>query len=148
MKAKDIDAILEIERNSFSDPWSKRMFMSEMIDRGYNYTLVAELEDSNELVGYCLYWIIFNDETHITNLAVKPSFRRKGLARYLIDTVIEISKAKRIESVTLEVRESNAAARSFYESLGFIQVGRRKNYYVKPTEDALILRLHIQDATD
>jgi len=78
-------------------------------------------------------------ETEILNLAIKPAWRRQGIGRRLVDAAIEASRVERVQSVFLEVRESNAAARAFYAGLSFIQVGRRRGYYRHPHEDALVL---------
>jgi ribosomal-protein-alanine N-acetyltransferase len=145
MTLKDIDAIFAIERVSFSDPWSKRAFMSELVERGFNFSIVAEAPKGRKVIGYCLFWIIEDDETHITNIAINPEFRRQGIGKLLIDEVIQRSRDKGIPSVTLEVRESNTAAREFYDRLGFAEAGRRKGYYRKPVEDAIILRMMFEE---
>ncbi|RJP20222.1 MAG: ribosomal-protein-alanine N-acetyltransferase [Candidatus Omnitrophota bacterium] len=136
----DIAQIHEIEKLSFSEPWSKRMFFSELEAQGYNHSLVAVDNASDHVVGYCCFWILEGDEIHINNIATHPDYRRKGIAQTLMREATAMGLQQCAQSVTLEVRESNTAARSFYERLGFCQVGKRIGYYCKPKEDALILR--------
>jgi ribosomal-protein-alanine N-acetyltransferase len=137
----DIAAIHEIEQQSFSDPWTKRMFFSELVSRGFNHSRVAVDAATGQIIGYCLYWILPGDEVHINNIAVHPSHRNRGIGNSLLREAMENGRRFEIHGVTLEVRESNTVARKFYERLGFEEVGRRVKYYCKPKEDALILRL-------
>lgn len=137
----DLSRICAIEEQSFSDPWSKKAFLMEMVFHGYNYAVVAIDEIADEVVGYCFFWVILADEIHIANIAVDPNRRKQGIGQHLIHFVCNVGKERQIPNITLEVRDSNQAAKAFYERLGFEQVGRRKNYYKKPVEDALILRL-------
>ena len=140
----DIAAIHEIEKQSFSDPWTKRMFYSELVSRGFNHARVAVDSVTGDIVGYCVFWVLPEDEVHINNIAVHPAYRGRGIGRKLLREAVELGKRFETFGVTLEVRESNAAARRFYERLGFQQVGRRIKYYCKPKEDALILRLYLR----
>lgn len=95
--------------------------------------------DANDtVIAYCAAWHVF-DELHINNLAVRPEWRRQGVARELLTSVVERSLASGAQRSTLEVRSSNEAARRLYESFGFRLSGVRKGYYTNPTEDALIL---------
>ena len=144
---KDLVRIQEIERISFADPWSKNMFISELVPRGYNYGWVAVDEVRDIVIGYCFFWIIEGDEIHISNIAVDPQERKKGIGRDFIRRIAAEGKKIQIPSITLEVRDSNTVARKFYERLGFREEGRRKNYYDKPKEDALILRLHLANSS-
>ncbi len=143
LQVTDIAQIHEIETQSFTAPWTRRMFYSELESRGYNHSLVAVDVKTGEVIGYCCFWIIEQDEAHINNIAVHPHHRRKGVAKDLMKEATLAAMQHGVKSVTLEVRESNAAARSFYEKLGFLEVGRRKGYYTSPKEDALILRRDI-----
>ncbi len=139
----DIDAILAIENLSFSDPWTHDMFAGELQDREYDYSRVAVIEETGEVVGYCFFWIILDDEVQISNIAVHPQYRRQGIAQRLIEEAILLGREKHATSISLEVRESNLPARTFYAKLGFAEVGRRPRYYHMPVEDAFILRMKI-----
>ncbi|MDX9752431.1 MAG: ribosomal protein S18-alanine N-acetyltransferase [bacterium] len=137
----DVPAILAIERASFSDPWTSGMFVSEIIPAPYRRGLAAVDGVTGVLVGYCFLWMIEGDEIHVTNIAVDSAIRQQGVGRKLIGYAIALGQEGGYPSITLEVRVSNHTARRFYETLGFIEAGRRKNYYDCPKEDALILRL-------
>lgn len=135
----DIDRLVPIELASFSVPWSRNMLEDEL----YNdkaYYLVAEYQ--GQVAGYAGMWQIF-DEGHITNIAVDPAFRRRGIGSLLLDDLIAHARAQGIQALTLEVRVSNAPAISLYESKGFIAEGRRKRYYSDNNEDALIMWLRL-----
>jgi ribosomal-protein-alanine N-acetyltransferase len=141
----DIPQIISIEDVSFSNPWSKVSFLSELVFRGYNYSVVAVDEVLDEVVGYCFFWLIEDDEIHITNIAVNQNRRQQWIGKGLIEFVVTLAREHSIPSITLEVRDSNTAAKAFYERLGFEQAGRRKDYYEHPREDALVLRLKLSD---
>lgn len=141
--AADLDAVIAIEKKSFSDPWNRAMFASELHNRDYNFGRAAVDEESGEVAGYCFFWIVPGDEVQISNIAVHPERRRQGIAQLLLDEAIREGRARQAVSVSLEVRESNAPARAFYAKMGFSEVGRRPKYYQKPKEDALILRVKI-----
>jgi [ribosomal protein S18]-alanine N-acetyltransferase len=131
-----IDEVLGIERASFSDPWSREMFRSELTIGAGTYARIAERD--GELIGY-LCAVIVADEAHLGNLAVDPSERRRGVAQALLDDLLESSRKRGIRRVTLEVRESNGNARKFYYKNNFIDVAIRKNYYRNPVEDAIVM---------
>jgi ribosomal-protein-alanine N-acetyltransferase len=128
--------VLEIERVSFSDPWSHEMFRSELMIGGGSYARFAEREGA--LVGY-LCAVMVADEAHLGNLAVDPAERRRGVAQLLLDDLLETARKRGARRVTLEVRESNGNARKFYYKNDFIDVAIRKNYYRNPTEDAIVM---------
>jgi len=131
-----IDEVLEIERISFSDPWSREMFRSELEVGAGTYARIAEREKT--LVGY-LIAVLIVDEAHLGNLAVHPRERRSGVGQRLLDDLLETARARGIVRVTLEVRESNQIARKFYYGNKFIDVAIRKNYYRNPVEDAIVM---------
>ena len=120
----------------FSDPWSRQDF-SDCVT--YALFLVAEAE-ADQIGGYVVA-LDAADEGEILNLAVAPNGRRSGLGRALVERVIEALSARGVGQVYLEVRESNAPARALYAAQGFKEVGRRKQYYRRPVEDAIVLRL-------
>jgi [ribosomal protein S18]-alanine N-acetyltransferase len=120
----------------FSDPWSTQDFRDCVT---FALFLVAEGE-GERIVGYVVA-LDAADEGEILNLAVAPTGRRHGLGRALVEHVLEALRARGIRHVYLEVRESNAPARALYAGQGFREVGRRKQYYRRPVEDAIVLRL-------
>ena len=136
MNAAHTAQIAALEKICFSDPWSENSIASEL-DNKLAYWLVA-LED-DRVAGYIGSQTVMG-ETDMMNVAVHPDFRRRGIAEALVDRLVEDLRAMESHCLTLEVRASNAPAISLYEKLGFSQIGRRKNYYRNPREDALILR--------
>ena len=143
MKESDFPQVIEIEQKSFADPWSIKSFYSEIQENPYALYLVAYSQE--RLVAYIGGWLI-TDELHITNLAVDPEQRGKGLAKKLLDEMIEISREEGMNKATLEVRISNSAAINLYRKNGFAIVGRRTKYYANNQEDALIMRKEYRDA--
>ena len=131
-----IAQVAELEKICFADPWSEKSVASEL-ENPLSYWLVALEGDT--VAGYAGSQTVLG-ETDMMNVAVRPEFRRQGVAEALIKALIEGLKARQSHCLTLEVRDSNAPARALYEKLGFLEVGRRKNYYRNPREDALILR--------
>lgn len=133
----DLSAVAALQRQTFTNPWAVEAIRWEL-----ERTDVARLyllhESHGSLVGYCACWIIF-DELHINSLAVDEAWRRQGAARRLLDYVFGEALAVGARSATLEVRQSNLAARALYEGLGFRVEAVRRDYYREPREDALIL---------
>jgi ribosomal-protein-alanine N-acetyltransferase len=139
MYPDDIPEIVSIEKLSFSMPWSETSFRSEIYSR-YSITRVAEL--NGLIVGYiCVKHVA--DECHLLDLAVHPDYRRRGIARSLLDNVIQELRIEGCRFFYLEVRSSNYAARKLYEKFGFNMVGIRKGYYVNPVEDAVIMMMEL-----
>lgn len=143
MQRHHILEILEIERLSFSTPWSEASFYNETYNpNSLSYT--AELESN--VVGYiCVRHIA--DEAHILNLAVRPDMRRQGIARALVLKALEELSETQCKTVYLEVRASNYQARALYESFGFKVVGIRKSYYEFPKEDAVVMAFSLSSRT-
>ena len=135
MKFEDLDDILEIENQSFSMPWSRGSFESELLN---NMALYICLECNDKVVAYSGIWKIY-DEGHITNVAVLPSYRGLGLSKLLLNYLFEECAKNEIVRLTLEVRESNIVAIKLYEQLGFVNTGKRPRYYTNPIEDAIIM---------
>ncbi len=136
MNEHHVSQIALLERECFADPWSQQSIASEL-HNPLSVWLVAQ--QGQTLLGYvgsqtCL------DETDMMNIAVFPASRRQGVARALIEALVSALRERGSKQLTLEVRASNGPARQLYESLGFLQVGLRKNYYRNHKEDALILR--------
>lgn len=136
MTKAHIAAVAQIERECFSDPWSENAVAYELRNP-LSLWLVAM--DGENLVGYVGSQSVI-DDADMMNLAVSGSYRRQGVAESLVETLIMQLKEQGVHSLTLEVRLSNEPAKALYEKLGFMQVGRRPNYYRNPKEDALILR--------
>jgi ribosomal-protein-alanine N-acetyltransferase len=139
MYPTDIPEVVNIERTIFTTPWSETSFLQE-INNLYSIKKVAVL--NNTTIGYVCANHILN-ESHILNLAVHPEFRRCGIATKLVKEVLKELKEKGCDFVYLEVRGSNLSAKKFYEKLGFIIVALRKDYYILPREDAIILVLEM-----
>ena len=136
MNSSHVPQIAQLETLCFADPWSERSIASEL-DNQLAFWLVAT--EQAQVVGYIGSQTVMA-ETDMMNVAVHPDFRRKGIAEALIRTLVENLKEKGSHCLTLEVRASNMPAIALYEKLGFSEIGRRKNYYRNPREDARILR--------
>ncbi|MBU5590341.1 ribosomal protein S18-alanine N-acetyltransferase [Clostridium sp. MSJ-4] len=130
-----IDDVLSISFLSFPISWYRESFIREL-QNNFAYYVVAKYE--GDIVGFGGTWIIL-EESHITNIAVHPNFRGLGIGEIILKSLINIGKSHGINSMTLEVRPSNTAALGLYNKLGFLEEGRRKNYYEDNKEDALIL---------
>lgn len=137
MAAEHLDRLEQLERMCFSRPWSKKM-LAEELDNQCAAFLVAVEPETEKAVGYAGLLVV-TDEGYITNVAVDPSCRRQGVAAQLLQVFDNFAKGNHLAFLTLEVRPSNAAAIALYEGFGFREVGRRRNYYDLPKEDALIL---------
>jgi len=135
MLPKDIDQVVNIEKICFSLPWSRESFEKELANELAYYKCAV---DSGKVAGYMGMWRILN-ECHITNIAVLPEYRNKGIGSMLIEKMIEICKCSEIDKMTLEVRKSNIPAINLYKNYGFVEAGVRPKYYVKPVEDAIIM---------
>ncbi len=145
----EIEAVLGIERASFTNPWTREMYLSELANRGVSYCFLAK-ETSGRVVGFCSFWRVL-DELHINNLAVLPELRRRGVASALLVHILAQGARFGAKRATLEVRRSNDAARLLYARFGFSIAGVRRGYYTNPLEDALILwrdRLTTGDAVE
>ena len=130
--------VAAIERLSFSDPWSPHAFR-EVLASPRAYFVGARKGVGGPLLGYVVAWFVA-DEGEIANLAVTPAARGRGIGARLLDAALAEGRARGAVAIFLEVRDSNHAARQLYESRGFEEVGRRRQYYRRPTEDAIVLR--------
>lgn len=146
MNADHLDELVELERICFSTPWSRNM-LAEELDNACSAFLVAE-DANGKVVGYAGLQVVL-DEGYIANIAVFPEYRRQGIAGKLLQVFMNFAEANRLAFLTLEVRASNQAAISLYENRGFLEVGRRKNYYEHPKEDAIIMtKEYVHDGTE
>jgi [ribosomal protein S18]-alanine N-acetyltransferase len=140
MREEDIDQIVNIEKLSFTIPWSKDAFYNELNKNQYATYLL--IEDDEKIIGYCGVWIVI-DEAHITNIAILPDYRGRKLGEALLGKVIEMAKEMGAKSMTLEVRVSNSVAQNLYRKFGFENGGIRKGYYTDNQEDALVMWVNI-----
>ena len=136
MSPEHVPAVAALEACCFSDPWSEKSVASELTNP-LSLWLVAVAD--HVVVGYVGSQTVMG-ETDMMNVAVHPDDRRRGIARALIEALIQGLKDRDSHSLTLEVRASNLPAITLYTELGFLEAGRRKNYYRNPKEAALILR--------
>lgn len=145
MTADHLDEIAELERICFPDPWSRNM-LAEELDNALSAFLVA-LDGEGRVAGYAGLQVIL-DEGTITNIAVRPEYRRRGVAHQLLEVFLNFARGSRLAFLTLEVRASNYGAIALYGELGFRSVGRRKNYYEHPREDAIIMTKEVDYGTE
>ncbi|HUF13098.1 MAG TPA: ribosomal protein S18-alanine N-acetyltransferase [Longimicrobiales bacterium] len=136
MRRADVPAVADLERTTFSMPWSQATFRGLLRRRDVD-ALIA-VDDDNRLVGYTIAWGVY-DQGELANICVTPEQLGSGLAPRLLEEVLGRLEARGIRQLFLEVREANVRARRFYERYGFREVGRRRRYYVEPEEDALVL---------
>jgi [ribosomal protein S18]-alanine N-acetyltransferase len=142
----DLDAVLAIEAESFTSPWTREMYVAELENVGVSFCYLARNE-SGDILGFCSFWRVL-DELHINNLAVAPTYRRRGIGTELLTHVLNEGARLGAYRATLEVRRSNEVARHLYEHLGFATAGVRRAYYTNPVEDALVLwREHLTHLT-
>jgi ribosomal-protein-alanine N-acetyltransferase len=137
-RVDDLPAILAIERVSFTDPWSRSSFAA-LLEQPRVYFSVALDRAAETLVGYTVAWFVL-DEAELANLAVAPESRGNGIGALLLEGALAASDERGSATMYLEVRATNQSAIALYTSHGFTEVGRRRAYYRKPVEDALILR--------
>ena len=134
--AEDLDALQEMEEACFSLPWTREQLCGQLPDEQHEF-LVAEAENG-DMLGYIGMMAVL-DEGYISNVAAAPSARRRGIGRALLKEMLRRAETRRLAFVTLEVRESNEGAIALYAREGFSVVGRRRNYYEHPREDALLM---------
>ena len=140
MALSDLDQVLDIERASFPTPWTRAAFCYEIEQNKVARCTV--LRGRRGIVGYLGLWEI-GHEIHITNLAVHPESRRRGVARQLLGAALIEGVARGVTLAFLEVRPSNTRALALYESLGFQVIGRRNGYYFDTGEDALVMEARL-----
>ncbi len=139
MTAEDLEDVLDIERISFPNPWSRNQFESELRNPvSFEYTLKVSADGATALAAYIVFWVV-HGEAHILNIAVKPAFRRQGVGRVLLAAALDMMQRNLVYEVFLEVRRSNTAARDLYRKFGFKEVFERKGYY--GDEDAIVMTL-------
>ena len=133
----DLDGVLAVEAESFTNPWTRDMYAWELQNRAVCHIYVARTADC-AVAGFCAFWLVF-DEIHVNNVAIRPQYRGRGMGTAVMHHVLAEARRLGAKRATLEVRASNEPARRLYERLGFYVAAVRPNYYSSPVEDALIL---------
>lgn len=142
MEERDLDRIIEIEKDCFTTPWSRESFLMEITENLLARYIVAEVDGL--VVGYGGIWIIVG-EGHITNIAVESRYRKIGAGKKLVGGLVDISKRLLLTAMTLEVRKSNFPAQNLYKQYGFVEHGIRPKYYKDNNEDAIIMWKNLED---
>jgi len=142
MYLSDVEHVVQIDKLSFTLPWSERTYRLELTENSAAYLFVAELEDQlkHPVVGYIGFWFIA-DEAHISTLAVHPDFRGQGIGRKLLEEALLVASRLGADLVTLEVRASNQRPIDLYKKFGFQVKARKPRYYRDNHEDALLMVL-------
>lgn len=142
MRREDLAAVMEIERRSFAQPWSRPFFEKELATPFARLMVAVEQGSPREtVVGYTCAWRV-TDEVHLLNVAVHPERRGLGLGRALVEAVIAQAVDNQARVVFLEVRAGNVVARRLYRRLGFRDLGIRRGYY-GPGQDAVVMELRL-----
>lgn len=139
MQDVDIAEVAQLEKKCFSDPWSENGLRESLKKPAYRMLVAKE---DGKVVGYIGAYMVA-DELNITNVAVDPDYRRRGIGRELINEMIRHAEKNRMTTIYLEVRVSNTAAISLYRAAGFDNAGIRKNFYDNPTEDGKIMCMYL-----
>ena len=138
MEPEDVETVLSIESRVFTTPWQANTFLS-LIGRPGSELWVMEHPVAG-IIAYAVLWCVL-DQAELANIAVRYEYRGHGYASRLLERVLQIARDRSVETIYLEVRASNRRAVELYERFEFSQVGVRKNYYDKPKEDALVMRM-------
>lgn len=143
MRRDDLQDVLEIERRSFAQPWSRGFFEKELATPFARLFVAEEAADdgSSRLVGYTCRWRV-TDEVHLLNVAVHPERRGLGYGRAIVNAVLDEARTLGVRVVFLEVRAGNVVARRLYRQLGFRDLGIRRGYY-GPGQDAIVMELRL-----
>lgn len=142
MQEADADAIAQMEKDCFDDPWQKDSILFELTNNPFSRPFV--IEEEGRLAGYAFLWVIF-ERAEIANIAIDASFRRRALGKTLLNHLIKAAEKEGCETLMLEVRPTNTAARALYEHAGFLEMSRAKNYYSNG-EDAIVMALPLAPA--
>lgn len=135
LRAEHLDSLYALERMSFAVPWTKKAFTDDLSNENACYTLLCE---GDTVIGYCAF-LQAADVADITNVAVHPGYRKRGLGKMLLEEAMCKADARGVKQLFLEVRVSNEAARALYTACGFFEIGLREKYYSDNNEDALIM---------
>lgn len=136
---EELTEVLELDDLCFGGLWSLDGYKREIESpNSCLLILTINIEESEKIIGLGCFWAIL-DEAHLTILAIHPDFQGQGLGKLLLGKLLEEAKNRNLERATLEVGENNKKALHLYQQFGFKEAGRRKKYYKKTGEDALIL---------
>lgn len=138
MELKDIPEVVEIDRSSFTLPWTERSYKYEIQENMAARCWVTTVDE--RVAGMLVVWIIL-DEAHIATIATHPHLRRRGLARRMLTRALVSAREEGAQKALLEVRARHAAAQKIYCDIGFVEVGRRPKYYHDNGEDAVLMTL-------
>jgi ribosomal-protein-alanine N-acetyltransferase len=138
----DLPFVMEIETLSYPNPWHLASFKGEIENRPISNPYVVVFKPLEKVIGYVIYWHIRN-EVQISNIAISPEYRGRGVGERALRWLIQDIKKKGVRFVFLEVRPSNLSARYLYDKLGFTMLGLRKGYYRNPAEDAIVMGLNL-----
>lgn len=143
MTLADLPAVMEIELQAFTNPWSTEMVKKELT-QDWSTVLVCEESGPSgwQIRAFAIFWLV-TDEVHVLNVATDGAVRRRGFGRKVMDAVLAVGRAQKCVKAILEVRRSNEAAQSLYTSLGFRTVGMRPAYYQDNREDAVVMILDL-----
>lgn len=139
--AEHVDEMHEIEEQVFPTPWSYNSLYEDVVNHKSAYYTVGLV--NGKVISYAGFWFVI-DEAHITNVAVKPEFRRKGIGKKMMELLLAEAKRRGIVTISLEVRQGNTVARNLYTGLGFRANGLRKRYYQDNGEDAVLMSLFLR----
>jgi ribosomal-protein-alanine N-acetyltransferase len=143
MALSDLPAVMAIEHQAFSNPWSTEMVKKELTQDWSTVLIVEESTPAGwQLRAFAIFWLVA-DEVHVLNVATDQAVQRRGFGRQVMNAVLDTGKAQKCRMATLEVRRSNVAALALYTSLGFRAVGMRPSYYQDNREDAVIMILDL-----
>ncbi|WP_036577179.1 ribosomal protein S18-alanine N-acetyltransferase [Oceanobacillus picturae] len=140
MEIADVDQVMEVERVSFTTPWTTDIFYQEIVDNQYAYYYVIEW--NGRIVGYVGTWVVLED-AQVTNIAIMPELRGNKLGEKLFQYMLLQVKLIGATRLSLEVRESNIPAQKLYRKFGLVPGGIRKNYYTDNQEDAIVMWVNI-----
>lgn len=141
MTVADVEVVHSIEEAVFATPWTLDAFYQEMTTNT-QATYVVAVDETDKIIGFCGMWIVL-DESQITNVAVLPSSRGKGIGDGLMREAIRLAKDRGVIIMSLEVRITNTVAQNLYRKLGFQEGGIRKGYYTDNQEDALVMWVNL-----
>jgi len=137
MQIEQIDVVADLDAEVSASRWTPQMFLSELVSQKPLSPSSFVTCHHDEVVGYLIFRILF-DELHFMNLAVRPSWQRRGLGTALVYFALQAGRQRGVSKSTLEVRASNVSGQKLYGKFGFKMVGRRPSYYTAPKEDALL----------
>ena len=143
MQVDDIDAVMEIEKDLFPDPWTAEGFLTFLMRDDAVFLVIEENRKHKEILAYAGALLVL-DECDITNVAVRRDRQKEGIGGFLMEGMSRLLSERGIRKIHLEVRSSNASAIRLYERKGFVRDGLRKGYYTGPVEDAILMTKELE----